>query len=350
MIVDLSISEQPDAERTGDVENPRAPHVRPVVNTPRVPPHAEEIGVLTLSEVMDGLLATPRQLPAKAFYDECGAYLFEEITRLEEYYPTRTEREILTTRARDIAAAIGQGSMLIEYGSGAADKSRILLQALRPRLYVPVDVSAEQLSRVAGELGDEFPEMQIRPMLADFTEPLVLPNDIAALDAPRVGLFLGSTIGNFHPEQATTFVQGVHATVGDSGMLLLGADLRKDPRILHAAYNDASGVTATFNRNVLRRLQREFAARVDVEAFTHYAFYEPTHGRIEMHLVASRDTSMEIGGRTLRFAAGEGIWTESSYKFTRPVLEQLASSAQMRLTHMWTDRRGWFSLNLYVGT
>lgn len=309
----------------------------------------DAIGTLSLAEIIEGLSASPPQLPAKAFYDACGAELFERITELDEYYPTRTEREILVTRARDIAAAVGEGSVLIEYGSGAADKTRIILRALRPRMYVPVDVSAEQLSRVAGTLGDEFPEIAIRPLLADFTQSLVLPDDVMACDAPRVALFLGSTIGNFHPEQAARFVRQVRRAVGPQGRLLMGADLRKSVRVLHAAYNDASGVTATFNRNVLRRLHRDFSARVDADAFAHYAFYEPTRGRIEMHLLATRDTSLEIGGRTFHFGAGEGIWTESSYKFTRSLLAQLGADAGMAMTNLWTDRRRWFSVVLYGG-
>ena len=303
-------------------------------------------GALTLDEVLDGLLATPRRLPAKAFYDARGAELFEDITRLDEYYPTRTEREILDRHARDIAAAVGPGAIVVEYGSGAADKSRLLFPYLQPRAYVPVDVSAEQLNRVANELHTAYPDMLVCPVVADFAETVHLPADIAHSTARRVALFLGSTIGNFHADEAVAFLQRIRHTIGPGGALLLGADLRKDPRILHAAYNDTRGVTAAFNRNVLERLHRDFGARIDIDAFTHHAFYEPVAGRIEMHLVAIRDTAIDIAGHHIPFLAGEGIWTESSYKFMRPTLEQLAAAADMSLQHVWNDRRGWFALAL----
>jgi dimethylhistidine N-methyltransferase len=305
-------------------------------------------GALTLGEVLGGLMDTPARLPAKAFYDERGALLFEEITRVAEYYPTRVEREILHAQARAIAAEVGEGAIVIEYGSGAAEKSRILLPHLRPSAYVPVDVSGEQLARVAGELGDEYLEMTVYPVVADFADVVWLPTDVAEPGVRRVALFLGSTIGNFHPDEAAGFVRRVRDTVGLGGALLLGADLRKDPTVLHAAYNDARGVTAAFNKNVLERLEREFGARVDVDAFVHHAFYEPVRGRIEMHLVARRETRIELADASVHFGAGEGIWTESSYKFTRGGLAQLGEAGGMSLSRVWTDRRGWFALALYT--
>ena len=314
---------------------------RPITNRVVTP------GSLTVEAVLEGLLNTPARLPAKVFYDEQGALLFEEITRLEEYYPTRTEREILHAQARAIAAAVGEGAVVIEYGSGAADKSRILLSEMRPSAYVPVDVSAEQLTRVAGALGDEYPAMVICPVLADFAETVRVPARATDGGGKRVALFLGSTIGNFHPHEAIAFMRRVRSTIGEQGALLLGADLRKDPAILHAAYNDARGVTAAFNKNVLSRLAREFGARVDVEAFAHHAFYEPVRGRVEMHLVARRDTRIEIADASVHFRAGEGIWTESSYKFTRERLEELGTAGGMSLERVWTDRRGWFALALF---
>ena len=303
-------------------------------------------GALTIEEVLDGLLDTPPQLPAKVFYDERGALLFEKITRLEEYYPTRVEREILHAQARAIAKAVGEGSIVIEYGSGAADKSRILLSEMRPSAYVPVDVSSEQLARVAVELGEAYPAIDVCPVVADFAETVHVSARVGESDLKRVAFFLGSTIGNFHPDEAAAFVRRVRETIGPGGALLLGADLRKDPRILHAAYNDLRGVTAEFNKNVLARLQREFGARVEMDAFTHHAFYEPVRGRVEMHLVATRETRIEIADAAVRFGAGEGIWTESSYKFTRQGLEELGEAAGMSLERVWTDRRGWFALAL----
>jgi dimethylhistidine N-methyltransferase len=307
----------------------------------------EMLSTLTLDEVLAGLLGTPRQLPPKAFYDERGARLFEEITQLDEYYPTRTEREILTTRAREIAEVVGRDQLVIEYGSGDAAKSRVLLPYIRPRAYVPVDISVEQLMDVANALDTEYPAMAVYPVVADFTETVHLPAIVESIAVPRLALFLGSTIGNFHPDDAVVLMKRFRETVGPGGAVLLGADLRKDPTILHAAYNDKRGITAAFNLNVLDRLQREFSARIDTGAFVHYALYEPLLGRIEMHLVARRETTIEIGGERILFNAGEGIWTESSYKFTRTDLARLGAAAAMPLAKVWTDQRGWFALALY---
>jgi dimethylhistidine N-methyltransferase len=315
--------------------------VSDINSAPEVP------GTLTLDEVLAGLLDTPRQLPPKAFYDKRGAHLFEEITRLDEYYPTRAEREILTTRAREIAEVVGRDRLVIEYGSGDAAKSRVLLPYVRPRAYVPVDISAEQLMKVASALDAEYPAMTVHPVVADFTDPVYLPADVASMAVPRIALFLGSTIGNFHPDDAIALMRRFRETVGPGGAVLLGADLRKDPTILHAAYNDKRGITAAFNLNVLDRLRNEFSARIDIGAFVHYALYEPLLGRIEMHLVARRNTTIEIAGQRIVFNAGEGIWTESSYKFTRADLIHLGEAAEIPLTKVWTDQRGWFALALY---
>lgn len=304
-------------------------------------------GVLTLAEVLGGLLGHPATLPAKAFYDERGARLFEEIMRLDEYYPTRTEREILTTHAADIAAVVGEGSVVVEYGSGSAEKCRILLPYLTPRAYVPVDVSEVQLTAVAEDITSEY-GVPVYPVVADFGSAVTLPVPVSLMPAARTALFLGSTIGNFHPHEAVAFIHRVRHTVGPGGTLLLGVDLRKDPTLLHAAYNDARNVTAEFNLNVLRRLRLEFGARLDVTAFAHHAFYEPVVGRVEMHLVARRDTEIEIAGQVIAFGAGEGIWTESSYKYALEELGVLGEEGGMRLDRVWTDERQWFALALYT--
>jgi len=295
-----------------------------------------------LQDALDGLSSVPRQLPPKLFYDATGAALFEQITQLAAYYPTRTEREILTTHAADIATVVGRDAVLIEYGSGAGSKIRLLLDALAPRAYVPVDVSAEQLSSVAQTLEADYPGLRVHPVNADFTAATRLPDTLPS--GKRVALFLGSTIGNFHIEEAHTFLRRIAASVGPDGMLLLGVDLKKDPAILHAAYNDEYGITAAFNRNVLERLQRECGASIEVDAFVHYAFYNPVAGRVEMHLVATRPTTIGIGDRVFSFVAGEGIWTESSYKYTVADVRAMGEDSGFRMERMWVDAREWFGV------
>ncbi len=304
-------------------------------------------GGLTLREVLSGLLGHPATLPAKALYDERGARLFEEITRLDEYYPTRTERGILTEYAAEIAAVVGKGSIVVEYGSGSAEKARILLPHLAPRAYVPVDVSGAQLEAVAEDITCAY-SVPVYPVTADFSSTISLPVAVSLIRASRTALFLGSTIGNFHPHEAAAFMNRVRHTIGPGGALILGVDLRKDPTVLHAAYNDAHGVTAEFNLNVLRRLRSEFDARLDITAFVHYACYEPAAGRVEMHLVARRDTEIAIAGHVIPFGAGEGIWTESSYKFAPEDLGWLGEEGGMHLDRVWTDEQKWFALALYT--
>jgi dimethylhistidine N-methyltransferase len=295
-----------------------------------------------LRDALDGLLDTPKQLPSRLFYDTQGAQLFEKITRLDEYYLTRTERSILTTYASDIANVVGQNSIVIEYGSGSAEKIRLLLDTLEPRAYVPVDVSAQQLADTADALQLERPGLAVYPVEADFTTMTELPLQLP--DARRVGLFLGSTIGNLHPADARAFLRRVGTHIGKDGMLLLGVDLKKDATVLHAAYNDRDGVTAAFNMNALHHVRKSCNAIVDTDAFGHYAFYNPLAGRIEMHLVATRATTITLRDHTIRFAAGEGIWTESSYKYTPAGVDQLARESGFSVIQCWTDPDRWFAV------
>ena len=300
-------------------------------------------------EIHAGLRANPKTLPPKLFYDDAGARLFEEITKLDEYYVTRTEREIMDAHAAEIAALIGPNVVLIEPGSGEALKVRVLLDHLeRPAAYVPIDVSAEQLARIAGELIGEYEHLQVIPLEADFTRGLCLPElPDSARNARRVAFFPGSTVGNFHPPQAVALLREIARVVGPHGGLLLGVDLRKDPTILHAAYNDARGVTAAFNKNALVRLNREFGADFDVNRFRHYAYYNPVTNRVEMHLVSLETQTVGIDGERYLFEQGEPIWTESSYKYSPAELEGCAREAGLTLRQMWCDRRLWFMVAFF---
>lgn len=303
-------------------------------------------------EVLAGLRGTPRTLPPKLFYDSRGAALFNAITRLDEYYLTRTELAILHDNASAIAARIGAGSVLLEYGSGEAEKVRIILDRMRgdaaPAAYVPIDVSSGQLERVASELRGVYPEIPIIPVAADYTSLDQLPLPPRLHGARRVAFFPGSTIGNLHPSEARHFLRRMAAACGPDGAIILGADLRKDPAILHAAYNDSEGLTAEFNLNILLRLNRELGADFDLESFRHYAYYNPVAGRVEMHLVSLRKQIVDVAGECVAFERGEGIWTESSYKYTWRDLDDLAHSAGLMIADRWSDRDDMFAVTRLV--
>jgi dimethylhistidine N-methyltransferase len=289
-----------------------------------------------LAEVLQGLLASQKTLPPKLFYDATGAELFERICLQPEYYPTRTELAILEAHAGEIAALAGPRCALVEYGSGAGVKVRLLLDALEaPVAYVPIDISREQLERVAHDLAGDYPGVEIVPVAADYTTPIELPALPAG--ARKLAFFPGSTIGNFHPTEAAAFLRRIRRTVGPAGALVLGVDRRKEARVLDAAYDDAAGVTAAFNRNILTRLNRELGATFDVECFAHRAFFNDAASRVEMHLVSLAEQRVEIAGTTIHFALGETIWTESSYKYDEGALEELVSSAGFRVQREWTD-------------
>jgi dimethylhistidine N-methyltransferase len=300
-------------------------------------------------EVHAGLRASPKTLPPKLFYDERGARLFEEITRLEEYYVTRTEHAIMSAHSTEMAALMGPRVVIIEPGSGEARKVRILLDELdNPAAYVPIDVSAEQLERVAKEIAEQYEGLEVLPFEADFTRGLCLPRLPDALQATRrVAFFPGSTIGNLHPPQAVALLREIAAVVGSGGGLLLGVDLRKDPVVLHAAYNDLRGVTAAFNKNALARLNREFGATFNVDRFRHYAYYNPVANRVEMHLVSLDTQHVMVDGDRVSFEQGEPIWTESSYKYSPEELEGCAREAGFALRQKWCDRRRWFMVGFF---
>jgi L-histidine N-alpha-methyltransferase len=296
-------------------------------------------------DVADGLTAFPKTLPPKWFYDERGSRLFEEITRLVEYYPTRRERAILAERAGDIAALTG-AQTLLELGAGSGEKTRLLLDALRDglRTYIPVDVSGDFLVQTAGQISAEYPGLRVHAVVADYERHLkMLPTGERRLIA-----FLGGTLGNLEPRERVQFLAAIRATMNDGDALLLGADLVKSPQRLVRAYDDARGVTADFNRNVLRVINRELDAEFAVDRFEHVAVWDAIEERIEMRLRSTRAQTVRVGALDLvvEFAAGEEMRTEISAKFSRERLESDANAAGLRIDQWWTDRDGDFVLSL----
>ena len=294
-------------------------------------------------DVLVGLGAQPKTLPAKYFYDDHGSSLFEQITRLPEYYPTRTEVGILEARAGEIAALVPPGAALIELGSGSTAKARILLRRRAFAAYVPVDISAGFLKREAEQLKRDLPWLLIVPVGADFTKPFELPAAVRA--RARVGFFPGSTIGNFDPDAAAQFLRHAARLLGSGAHLVVGVDLVKDRAVLDAAYNDAAGVTAAFNLNLLRRMNRELGADFDLERFRHRAFYNSQAHRIEMHLESRAAQQVHLRGHTVAFGRGETIHTESSYKYTIASFQALAESAGWCPVEVWTDAQKYFSVH-----
>jgi dimethylhistidine N-methyltransferase len=297
-------------------------------------------------------LALPQKtLPPKLFYDAVGAALFERICELDEYYLTRAELSILRERVGEIAAEMGPRAALVEYGSGAGVKERVLLDAMDAAgtpfaAYVPLDISREQLVRVVGELSGAYPHVPVLPVCADYTAPLTIPD--LPQRARRVAFFPGSTIGNFHPTEAAAFLRRVRRVIGRDGALLLGVDRRKDPRVLHAAYDDRQGVTAAFNLNLLHRLNRELHADFDLAAFRHRAVWNDRASRVEMHLESLASQTVHVAGEPFTFAPGETIWTESSYKYDRPRLDRLVAEGGFRVARLWTDEGARFWVALLV--
>lgn len=291
-----------------------------------------------LEDVVAGLSLPQKALPPKYFYDAKGSKLFEKICRLPEYYLTRAELSLTRSSIRSIARFAGRGCELVEYGSGESLKTRLLIRALRPRAYLPVDISADALERAARALSREFPWLRITPVAGDFSRPFDLP----AAKAPRTAYFPGSTIGNLTYDEAQGFLARSRA---HARRMLIGTDLRKDANVLHAAYNDRRGVTAAFNLNLLERINRELRADFDLRAFSHYAFYNAGPGRIEMHLVSLRSQTVRIGRHRFRFARGESIHTENSYKYSVEGFHALAARAGFSGKKCWMDRGELFALH-----
>lgn len=298
---------------------------------------------LMVEDVKEGLRKSQKQLPAKYFYDEHGSKLFEQITQLDEYYLTRAEKEILKENISDISKRIGSNTMLIELGSGSSKKTRLLLDRLSDlAAYVPVDISEKYLLKVVSRLRIDYPHIPVIPVFADYTSNFDLPN-LGGDYSKQVVFFPGSTIGNFSPDEIHSFFDNLtSATEADSSMLI-GVDLKKDKKILEAAYNDSQGITAQFNKNILVRLNREVNANFDVDQFSHRAFFNENEGRIEMHLVSEAEQEVEIIGDQFHFEEGESIHTENSYKFTPDEFEELVSD-WYSVEEIWTDSNDYFSV------
>lgn len=297
-----------------------------------------------LEDVLSGLSACAKTLPCKYFYDERGSQLFDAICELDEYYLTRSELSIMERYAGEMAEQIGSGVMLIEYGSGSSVKTRLLLDQLRdPVAYVPVDISREHLQHTADDLATAYFETEILPVCADFTTDFELPCSRRTPTHSAV-YFPGSTLGNFEPDAAYELLAGIGALCGSGGGLLIGIDLQKDIDVIEAAYNDAAGGTSEFNLNLLRRINRELGADIDLEAFEHQASYDIEPGRVEIRLVSQQTQEVRIGTECFQFNEGESIVTEYSHKYTIAEFEELARSAGLTMRRYWTDDREYFAV------
>jgi dimethylhistidine N-methyltransferase len=294
--------------------------------------------------VLEGLSRPHKSLPCRFFYDARGSELFEEITRLPEYYPTRTETAILDVHAGEMAEGVPAGGILVEFGSGSSRKTEILLRQL-PRLgaYVCVDVSASALGAARERLAARFATLDVRPIVHDFSLPVTFPADLAR--RPKTGFFPGSTIGNLTPAEAAHLLGVFGADLAPGGRLIVGVDLKKDARQLVLAYNDSRGVTAAFNLNLLTRINRELGGTFDLDAFEHEAVYNPREGRIEMYLESRGEQEVLVRGRRIRFRARERIHTENSYKYSIGQFQDLARSAGWQPQRVWTDRGNLFSVH-----
>ena len=298
-----------------------------------------------LAEVLEGLSQPQKTLSPKFFYDARGSELFEQITRLEEYYPTRTEVGILKEHGPALGRMIGRDAVIVEFGAGNLEKIRLLLDVLEePQGFIPIDISGDHLAEAAADLAKDYPALRIEPVAGDYTKPLALPEWAMADGVKRVGFFPGSTIGNFHPEEAEDFLRTAKAILG-GGAMVLGVDLDKDPAVLNLAYDDPAGVTAAFNLNMLSNLNGLVGADFDLASWQHRAFYDTEKRRIEMHLVSLAAQTVSIGGRSIAFAEGETIHSECSYKYTPNGIRRLAAAAGWSLRHTFFDERRWFSLH-----
>ncbi len=297
-----------------------------------------------LRDVLEGLRAEPKRLPSKYLYDEAGSVLFDRICELDEYYPTRTELQILADHAGEMAAHLGAGCVLLEYGSGSSNKTAPILQHLaRPVMYAPIDVARDHLLAAAERIEEAFPDIEVHPIHADFTQAYPVPDP--GWDAPRrVVYFPGSTIGNFEPAAAEQLLAEIAAACGPGGALLVGADLRKSEAILEPAYNDSEGVTAAFNLNILEHINRELGADFQLSCFRHRAPWNAEAGRIEMLLESLDDQVVHIAGERIEFKTGDTICTEYSHKFTLDGFAAVAGAAGLDVRRVWTDPQGWFSV------
>ena len=304
----------------------------------------DEVDPAFRADVLAGLAEPIPAIPARWLYDLRGSELFDDITRLEAYYPTRTETALLQAKMPEIAALAGKDCAIVEFGSGSSTKTPLLLQAIKPRAYVPIDISGEYLRESAAVVDARFHKLPVYPVEADFTKEVILPAEIA--DMPRLGFFPGSTIGNFVPRSATDLLRHFRDILGVGSKLLIGMDRVKPVERLIAAYDDPQGVTARFNLNLLHRINRELGADVDIDAFRHEARWHDMNGRMEMHLVATRDTSFTIDGQRFAFAKGASIHTENSHKYGPRGARLLLLAGGWSPLAEWSDEAGDFALIL----
>ncbi len=310
-----------------------------------------DVGDSFAAEILAGLSKRPRAIPAKFLYDARGSALFDAICELPEYYLTRTEIAMLRRCAPEIAALTGPGRLLVEFGSGSSVKTRLLLDALAEVSgYMPIDISGEHLEASCRRLRGDYPSLAILPVCADYMDLAGLPWLPGASAAPRLGFFPGSTIGNLEPGDALAFLRNARQLLGADGALVLGADLKKDPDMLHAAYNDSAGVTAAFSLNLLQRMNRELGANFDIDAFEHEAFYNPEAGRIEIYIRSLRAQSVLVAGRRFFFDAGDRIHTEYSYKYDLDDIDALVTPAGFARARTWIDADQLFSVHYLVAT
>ena len=296
------------------------------------------------ADVVSGLSEPQKAIPARWLYDDAGSQLFEDITRLPEYYPTRAETQILRSQSSKFAEMIGPGRAVVEFGSGSSIKTPLLLSAIAPAAYVPLDISGDFLRAAAEDLSNKFPELPVYPVEADFMRKVKLPQEIAAL--PKLGFFPGSTIGNMVARTAVDLLRNMREVLGEGAQLLIGMDLIKSEEILVEAYDDAAGITAQFNFNLARRINRELDADIPIDALRHEARWNDDFARIEMHLVADRDIAFSVGGRSFEMAEGETIHTENSHKFNRRTSNMLLLAGGWEPQARWLDQDERFSLLL----
>jgi dimethylhistidine N-methyltransferase len=316
------------------------------IHAPQAAALLDEATTSFAADVTEAMSQHPKKLSPKYFYDAAGSELFEQITLLPEYYPTRTELQILRERGADIHAIVPKGAALVEFGAGATTKVRLLLDSCEFAAYVPVDISGDFLNAQAAELRGDFPALDVYPVTADFTAPFELPAEVTAM--PKVGFFPGSTLGNFEPHEAAAFLRSARAILGPGALLVIGIDLEKDEKQLYAAYNDAAGVTGQFNKNMLVRINRELGGDFDLSAFTHRAIYNRERHRIEMHLIAKTPQTVHLLGHSFTFRAGESIHTESSYKYSLDRFTALAKGSGWTPKASWTDAGKQFSVHALV--
>ena len=296
------------------------------------------------ADVLTGLERRPRAIPARWFYDHRGSELFEAITALPEYYPTRTETALLHSIGADLHDRVGEGRAIVEFGSGSSTKTPLVIESVRPSAYVPIDISGDFLRESAKALSARFPDLLVLPFEADFTRPLTLPRTIAAI--PKLGFFPGSTIGNLIPVAATSLLRAMRASLGEGAMLLIGMDRIKPVEVLIPAYDDAQGVTAAFNLNLLERINRELDGTIPIDAFRHRAIWNDERARIEMHLEAVRDVVFEVDGRSFSIAAGETVHTENSHKYGPRDARILLRTGGWTPIAEWTDPEDRFAVIL----